>query len=167
MNQRTRRPQPALTLLFYSIISAGYVVVALAHPTPVDDLMRPTVRVVSQTPLVIEVQVKPRVTVSDVRIETPNNLSGVSLQCQIGAVVANQKYSCQVSGSASKTDTTFAVVVSGRVTEPDGHQHFSSRSLSVVNPAFDVELFRAEQRQERSERRSGGKIDVVSPKKIP
>jgi hypothetical protein len=167
MKQRARRPQPALTLFISSITSAGYAVVALAHPTPVDDLMRPTVRVVSQTPLVIEVQVNPRVTVSDVRIETPNNLSGVSLQCQIGTVVANQKYSCQVSGSAAKTDTTFAVVVSGRVKEQDGHQHFSSRSLSVINPDFDAELFRAEQRQERLERRLGGKIDTVSPKKIP
>ena len=167
MNQQIRLARPSSALLLASIVSVGFDLSAEAHPTPVDDLMRPTLRVVSRSPLVVEVQVNPRVTVSDVRIETPNNLSGVSLQCRVGSVVANQKYSCQVSGAASKTDTTFAVVVTGLVTESDGHQHFSSRSLSVINPDFDVELFRAEQRQERLERRSGGKVDTVLPRKIP
>ena len=167
MNKQIRRAKSSFILLLASSVSLGYCVSALAHPTPVDDLMRPSIRVVSRSPLVVEVQVNPRVAASDVRVETPNNLSGVSLQCVIGSVVANQKYSCEVSGAAPKTDTTFAVVVTGRVTESDGHQHFSSRSLSVINPDFDVELFRAEQRQERLERRSGGKIDTVSPRKIP
>ncbi|MBM4231684.1 MAG: hypothetical protein FJ184_13275 [Gammaproteobacteria bacterium] len=151
-----------LGLVFLAIAVIGRVE---AHPTPVDDLVRPVVKVVSRSPLVLVVSVTPRQAVSSVSVETPNNLNGPLVQCAFGALVEGQKYECSVTGAAASSEASFAVNVNARVVGSDGHEHFSSRSLSVSNPSFDIEEFQAQRRRETAQTRSVGKTEPMPIRK--
>jgi hypothetical protein len=132
-----------------------------AHPTPVDDLVRPVVKVFSRSPLVVVVSVTPRQAVSSVSIETPNNVNGPLVQCELGALVEGQKYECRVTGAAASSESSFAINVNARVVGSDGHEHISSRSLSVSNPSFDIGEFQAQRRRETAQTRNVGKTELM------
>jgi hypothetical protein len=136
-----------------------------AHPMPVDDLVRPVVKVVSRSPLVVVVTVTPRRAVSSVSIETPNNLNGPLVQCELGALVEGQKYECRVTGAAASSESSFAINVNARVVGSDGHEHVSSRSLSVSNPRFDIAEFQAQRRRETEQTRNVGKTEPAPIRK--
>lgn len=136
-----------------------------AHPTPVDDLVRPVVKVVSRSPLVVVVSVTPRRAVSSISIETPNNVNGPLVQCDLGALVAGQKYECRFTGAAASSESSFAINVNARVVGADGHEHVSSRSLSVSNPRFDIAEFQAQRRRETEQTRGVGKTEPVPIRK--
>jgi len=136
-----------------------------AHPTPVDDLLRPEVRVITRSPLSLRVTLRPRENVLSATVETPGNLDGRVLQCEFGALVAGQIYECRVSGAADIANPAFAITVNGVLVAPDGHRHYSSRGLSVPNPNFDLERYRAERRREAAELKSAGLTERVVPKK--
>ena len=132
-----------------------------AHPTPTDDLLRPEIRVTSRAPLSLVVTLRPRVNLASATVETPNNASGVIVQCEYGSLVADQTYQCNVTGSASSVESVLAVNVNGVLTADDGHQHFSSRALAVPNPQFDAAEFKA--RQIDASRRASAKAVRVKP----
>jgi hypothetical protein len=136
-----------------------------AHTLPTDDLLRPQIRVLSQSPISILVTLKPKQDVSEVSIETPNNVSGPLVQCSFGKLVKDQIYTCRLSGSADSSDPVFAVVAIAVAVEADGHRHLSSRSFSVNNPVFNIDEFRAERRQEAKAAKSAGRAERSQVKK--
>ena len=149
----------------YAILMAGAAALtstgAWSHPTPMDDLLRPEIRVTSRAPLTLVVTLRPRVNLASATVETPNNASGVIVQCEYGSLVADQTYQCNVTGSASSVEAVLAVNVNGILMADDGHRHFSSRALAVPNPEFDAAEFIA--RQIDASKRAAAKAVRVKP----
>lgn len=155
---------PKFSAIFLTVSWVTRSTLGFAHPSPVDDLMRPRVEVLSRAPMTLRVTVRPKINMSSATIETPNNALGAVVQCQFGALVADQEYECRVLGSVGVTESALSVVVNGIFVESDGHRHLSSRSLSIANPFFDIEKFRAERRREASEKRPATLIEVIPDK---
>jgi hypothetical protein len=151
---------PVAALVFYLLSS--YV---NAHPMPIDDLLRPEIRVITREPFDVRVILRPRANVASATVETPNNANGRLLQCEFGALVANQIYECRVTGAAGAADPAFAINVNGVLVESDGHSHYSSRGLAVPNPNFDLERYRSERRREAAELKTAGRTERTNPKK--
>jgi hypothetical protein len=140
----------AIALAFTSVITLNSIESAIAHPTPVDDLMRPRLKVLSRSPMSVIVTIQPRENLSSATVETPNNIGGPLIQCAFGSLVANQSYECRLQGAVDADEPAFTIKVNGVITEQSGGRHFSSRSFAVTNPSFDRERFRAERREEAS-----------------
>jgi hypothetical protein len=141
-----------------AILSSG---AAFPHPTPMDDLLRPEIKVTSRLPLTVIVTIRPRENLTSATVETPNNLSGPMVQCDFGALVADQTYRCDVTGTVATYEPVFAINVTGVMVEPDGHRHLSNRALAISNPAFDSGEFRA--RQADAAKRASAKAVRVKP----
>jgi hypothetical protein len=148
-----------LLIIFFFL--CGYSHPSFSHPTPIDDLMRPKVQLLSRNPIRAVVTIQPRENLSSATIETPNNSEGEIVQCEFGVLVANQIYQCSVVGRANSNEAAFSINVNGVIVEQDGQRHFSSRGFSITNPTFDLDAFRAERRQEALKRRSAGRPEKV------
>ena len=152
--------------LVYTTIAVCFLCrLAFSHPIQEDDLLQPKLKIVSRSPMTIIVTLKPRINVSDVRIETPDNSDGKLVQCPLGALVKDQDYECTVTGVVGNGSPVFTVSINGVVIEPDGHRHLSSRSFAVNNPQFDVEQFRAERRREAQAALAAGRTERASTNK--
>jgi hypothetical protein len=103
--------------------------------------------------------------VNSVSIETPNNLNGRLVQCELGALVEGQRYECRVTGTAASSESSFAINVNARVVAADGHAHVSSRSLSVSNPNFDIDDFQSQRKRETEQTRNVGKTEPIPIRK--
>jgi hypothetical protein len=129
------------------------------HPIQVDDLLRPKLTVISRNPIVLRATITPRENVREVTVETPNNSTGEKIQCEFGALVANQSYECRIQGEAELTDPVFTVRFNG-VIVTHGEEHLSSRSLSISNPRFDRQAFLSERKQvAEGGLRSGARVE--------
>lgn len=151
MLEVTERLRFAMILALASFVTLSSIEPAVSHPTPVDDLLRPRLKVLSRSPMSVVVTIQPRENLSSATIETPNNVGGSLVQCTFGSLVADQSYECRLQGAVAANEPAFTIKVNGTVTESSGSQHFSSRSFAVTNPSFDKERFRAERREESSQ----------------
>lgn len=151
MTTTSKAMKTVLALGLTTVIALNSIELAIPHPTPVDDLLRPRLKVLSRSPISVLVTIQPRENLSSATIETPNNVGGPLVQCAFGSLVANQSYECRLQGAVAADEPAFTIKVNGTVTESSGSQHFSSRSFAVSNPSFDRDLFRAERREEASQ----------------
>lgn len=148
--------------IFVVLALASASTAAFTHPMPVDDLLRPKLELISRSPLTVLVTIKPRQNAAAATVETPNNLEGRVTQCEFGSLVAEQTYECRFTGAAAAQEAVLAINVNGVFRAQDGHQHLSSRSLSVVNPAFNLAEFREARRREAASRTA-----EMQPRRIP
>ena len=108
--------------------------------------------VTSSSPVQATLTLIPKVGFKSVLVELPNVVGGPQTACRFGALVQNQRYTCNVSGSVANDDSGLVIALSGvRAASIPGHDDLVFKGFTVPNPKFDATELRISQ-AEKSKR---------------
>jgi len=123
---------------------------ALSAPTTfahnIDDGLElgASLTVTSTSPVQATLTLISKVGFKSVLVELPNVIGGPQTVCRFGALVQNQRYTCNVSGSVAHDDSGLVIALSGvRVVSIPGHDDLTFKGFTVPNPEFDAAAARA------------------------
>lgn len=97
------------------------------------------IKVKSNSPVVATIELMPTISFASVIVELTNAVGGARTVCDLGALVATQNYSCEVTGSVADDDSGLVISVTG-LKQAGGFEasNISRRLFTVPNPQFDA-----------------------------
>jgi hypothetical protein len=131
------KSRPVKTLCV-TVLSTLFFDSAVAHPIPDGEELGATVRYVRGSNIQAWVELRPKVSFDQVRIQLGQNAIGGAREiCDLGAVTAGQVYRCLVVGDVPAEDPGLVINVIGSTQAPDHGSGIARKSFSVANPDYD------------------------------
>ena len=97
------------------------------------------IKVRSTLPVVATIELTPTISFASVIVELTNAVGGARTACDMGALVATQNYSCEVTGSVADDDSGLVISVTGlKQAGRFEASNMSRRLFTVPNPQFDA-----------------------------
>lgn len=101
----------------------------------------------SASPVVATIELKPSISFASVVVELTNAEGGARTVCEMGALVAGQRYSCEVTGSVADDDSGLVISVVGLKQAGSFDAGNMARKLfTVPNPRFNAAAVAAARR---------------------
>lgn len=119
-----------------------------AHPIHDGEELGASVRYVAGSNIQVDVTLRPSVSFDRVNVEVGSNaIGGGRVVCELGAVVANQSYRCQVDGDVPDHDPGLVINIIGYTSSPSHDTGIARKSFTVANPSYDRAADQRRQRQ--------------------